>query len=93
MRNFEVEAMGMGTNSGYTGAFTKPIDNLIRGLVSGRVLHLFSGSSMIGQERIDMSHHNATVNCDIRQFIENDDRDWDWVVLDPPYAIIRAKTK
>ena len=94
MRKFEVEAIGMGTNNtGYPGAFPPAIQGLIQSQISGRVLHLFSGSSLIGNERVDIEHPNSTLKTDIRQFIDEDKRDWDWVVLDPPYAIIRADTK
>ena len=93
MRKFEVEAIGMGTNNGYAGAFTMPIQFLIKSLVNENTLHLFSGSSLIGQERVDIEHPNATLTCDIRQFVDNDERQWDWIVLDPPYAIIRADSK
>uniref|UniRef100_A0A6M3LZK2 Methyltransferase n=1 Tax=viral metagenome TaxID=1070528 RepID=A0A6M3LZK2_9ZZZZ len=94
MRKFEIEAVGMGTNNtGYPGAFPPAIQDLITKTVGGNVLHLFSGSSVIGNERVDIEHPNATVNSDIRQFIEQDEREWDWIVLDPPYAIIGADTK
>lgn len=94
MRKFDVEAIGMGTNNtDYPGAFPPAIQDLIKSLVGGEVLHLFSGSSLIGTERVDIEHPNATLHTDIRQFIKADDRQWNWVVLDPPYAIIRADTK
>lgn len=94
MRKFEIEAVGMGTNNtGYPGAFPPAIQSLIQGQISGKVLHLFSGSSLLGSERVDIEHLNSTLKTDVRQFIGEDARDWDWVVLDPPYAIIRADTK
>jgi len=94
MRKFELETIGMGTNNtGYPGAFPVAIQSLICGLTFGKVLHLFSGSSRIGDVRVDIEHKNATENCDIREFIENDGAYYNWVVLDPPYAIIRAETK
>jgi len=94
MRKFEFEVLGMGTNnSGYPGAFTPAIQKLISNLVSGKVLHLFSGSSLIGDERIDIEHPNATCHQDIKDFIATDMRTWDWTILGPPYAIIRAKSK
>ncbi|KKM06733.1 hypothetical protein LCGC14_1741060 [marine sediment metagenome] len=94
MRKFEIEAVGMGTNNtGYPGAFPPAIQTLIQSQISGKVLHLFSGSSLIGDERVDIEHPNSTLKSDIRQFISDDKREWDWVVLDPPYAIIRADTK
>ena len=94
MRKFQIEAVGMGTNnSGYPGAFPVAIQRLIRSVISGKVLHLFSGSSLIGDERIDLNHENATRNVNIREFINVDKRDWDWVILDPPYAITAAGKK
>lgn len=94
MRRFEMDSIGMGTNNtGYPGAFPPAIQDLITRTVSGRVLHLFSGSSLIGNERVDIEHPSATIHSDIRRFIEEDKRAWDWVVLDPPYAIIRADIK
>lgn len=94
MRKFEIEAIGMGTNNtGYAGAFPPAIQDLITSVVEGKVLHLFSGSSKIGDIRVDIEHPNATHNCDIRDFIETDSTLYEWVILDPPYAIIRANTK
>jgi len=94
VRKFEFEVMGMGFNdSSYPGAFTKPVEAIIKSHISGIVLHLFSGSSLIGDERIDIEHKNATVNCDVKEFIKVDERHWDWVVLDPPYNITRVGTK
>lgn len=90
----EVEALGMGfNNSGYPGAFTMPVQNIIKSLISGQVLNLFSGSSLIGNERVDIKHPNATINQNIKDFIKVDKRDWDYVILDPPYNITRTGTK
>lgn len=90
----EVEAIGMGFNvTGYPGAFTPKIHLLISGLVSPPTLHLFSGQSLIGDERVDLEHPNATCNCAVEVFIANDDRQWEFVILDPPYGIDRVKTK
>jgi len=86
--------IGMGfNNSGYPGAFTKPVDNIIKSHISGKVLHLFSGASLIGDCRVDIEHANATQNCDVKEFIATDNRQWDWVILDPPYNITRVGTK
>lgn len=94
MRQFEFEVLGMGfNNSGYPGAFTKPVAQIINSHIAGAVLHLFSGSSLIGDERIDIQHPNATMNCDVKEFIKTDRRHWDWVILDPPYNITRVGTK
>ena len=94
MRKFDIEVLGMGfNNSDYSGAFTLPVVNIIRSHISGKVLHLFSGSSFIGDERVDIEHPNATLKCDVKEFIESDNRHWDWVILDPPYNITRAGAK
>jgi len=94
MRRFEFEVLGMGfNNSSYPGAFTKTVQGIIESHIAGMVLHLFSGSSLIGNERVDIEHNNATLNCDVKDFIKTDKRHWDWVVLDPPYNITRVGTK
>ena len=94
MRKFEIEVMGMGfNNSDYAGAFTVPVQDIIKSHISGKVLHLFSGSSLIGDERVDIDHKNATINCDVKEFIKSDSRRWDWAILDPPYNITRVGTK
>lgn len=90
MRKFELEAVNMlAPSRKYPGAFGLNIDWIIRQLVDGndRVLHLFSGDSKIGQERVDIENKNATTNCEVGEFCKRDNRDWDWIVLDPPYAI------
>lgn len=92
MRKFEFEVIGMGMNSSnYPGAFTEPVKKIIKSVVSGKVLHLYSGSSLIGDERVDLEHPNATRNCRVEEFLGEDSRDWDWCLLDPPYAITRRK--
>jgi len=94
MRKFELAYLPPSATTGeYPGAFPPNVDIVIRRLVSGSVLHLFSGSSSIGEERIDIEHPNATQNMDVRDFITEDIRDWDWVILDPPYEISSAKSK
>ena len=92
MRRFEFEVLGMGMNSSdYPGAFTEPVRQIIKSVIYGKVLHLYSGSSLIGDERIDLEHSNATKHCRVEGFIKEDSRDWDWCLLDPPYAITRRK--
>jgi len=90
MRRFEFEVLGMGmNNSDYPGAFTEPVKQIIKSIIYGKVLHLYSGSSLIGDERVDLEHPNATKNMLVEDFIAQDTRDWDWCLLDPPYAITR----
>jgi len=90
MRKFEFEVLGMGMNSsGYPGAFTEPVKQIIKSILYGKVLHLYSGSSFIGDERVDLEHPNATINKRVEEFTSSDKREWDWIILDPPYAITR----
>jgi len=92
MQKFEFEVLALGMNNeDYPGAFTKPVQDIIKSTVEGTILHLYSGSSLIGDVRIDLEHPNATIHCRVEDFIETDQRDWDWVLLDPPYAITRRK--
>lgn len=80
------------TNS-YPGSFSPSVEATIRPLAKGRVLHLFSGQSLIGDERVDIERPEATINDDVARFITTDTRDWDWVILDPPYGITRCGSK
>ncbi len=91
-KNFDVEILGMGNNiTGYPGAFTPVVNKIILSLINPRdkVLHLFSGVSFIGDERIDIERLEATQRKDVIEFIETDNRKWDFVILDPPYEIKR----
>jgi hypothetical protein len=94
MKKFEVEAIGLGfNNSDYPGAFTPTIEQLIKSTINGKVLHLFSGSSLIGDERVDLEHPSATINQDVGIFLIEDNRNWNWVLLDPPYGLYRVGSK
>ena len=94
MRKFEIDYLPPSAATGeYPGAFPPNVGIVIKRLVKGRILHLFSGSSTIGEERIDINHPNATKNVNVKDFIKRDERYWDWVVLDPPYQITRTNTK
>lgn len=94
MRRFEFEVLGMGMNRGnYPGAFTPNVKAIIKSVIYGRVLHLYSGASLIGDERIDIEHPNASLNMRVEDFLQEDKRQWDFVLLDPPYAITRANLK
>ena len=92
---FEIEVIGMGNNiTGYPGAFTPVVNKIILSVLNyeSKVLHLFSGVSYIGDERVDIERPEATKKEDIIKFIENDKRKWDFVILDPPYEI-KQKSK
>lgn len=94
MRKFELEAIsGIPIVNQYPGSFPLSVDTIIRRTIKGKVSHLFSGSSILGEERIDIDHSNATKNMNVKEFIATDTREWDWVVLDPPYHITRTDIK
>ncbi len=94
MKKFELECLAPSATDGkYPGAFPPEVDIVIRQLVEGKILHLFSGSSLIGEERIDIEHPNATQNMNVKEFIKSDVRHWEWAVLDPPYQITRTDVK
>jgi hypothetical protein len=90
----EVKPEFMGFHKGeYQGAFPPAVEKRIKTLVSPPCLHLFSGSSRIGDCRVDLEHPNATVHDDVYHFIQEDNRNWAWVVLDPDYAVSRKHIK
>jgi len=93
-KNFDIEICGLGGNySGYPGAFTNKVKKIILNTLHGRVLNLFSGISNIGDTRIDYLRPEATNNCDVFDFIQKNKKTWDFVILDPPYAIKSAPNK
>lgn len=95
--NFDYEFKGLGFQTkGYPGAFTPIVEHDIKkALIQIRrdkgkpikVLHLFSGVSAIGDIRVDIERQEATDRVDVMAFIEQDQRWWDAVLLDPPYSI------
>lgn len=94
-KNFDIEVTGMGNNiTGYPGAFTDSVKQIINWVLkkheNPKVLHLFSGQSMLGDERIDLERPEATTRMDVMDFIRSDKRIWDFVILDPPYEIKRV---
>ena len=78
------EFMGF-NNTGYPGAFPSRVEKIIRSLAESPCLHLFSGRSKIGDVRIDLERPEATLNCDVLEFIRSNDKTWLTVVADPPY--------
>jgi hypothetical protein len=88
MRKFEVETLPLGiNNTGYPGAFTSNVEAVIKSVIYGRILHLYSGRSLIGDVRVDLKCPEATHNITIEEFITNDNSNYDWLILDPPYEI------
>ena len=80
-------------NTGYPGGFPSRVIKRIESIVQSPCLHLFSGSSKIGDVRIDINHPNATLNMNVYDFVQQDKRDWKFVVLDPDYHISRKDVK
>lgn len=80
-------------NTGYAGGFPSRVIKRLESIVQSPCLHLFSGSSKIGDERIDINHPNATKNMNVYEFIQQDKRNWKFVVLDPDYHISRKQVK
>ena len=89
-KNFDIEVTGMGFNiTGYPGAFTPVVKNIIEKTIHCKILHLFSGQSEIGEERIDIKHVNATKKINVKDFLRVNNQNWDWVLLDPPYNLMK----
>ncbi|MFH1231238.1 MAG: hypothetical protein V1709_07045 [Planctomycetota bacterium] len=91
MRKFAYELIGMGTAQGnYDGEFTPTVKHLILSHIKkepGKVLHLFSGASTIGDVRIDIDNPNATHNMAVEDYLEQSNDIFKWVLLDPPYLV------
>lgn len=88
---------GLGTNNtGFKGAFTPTVEKVLNSVIAqspGKVLNLFSGRSTLGDERVDLDRPEATYRGKVEDFVTEDHRMWEWVVLDPPYQIERAAEK
>lgn len=83
----KIHVGGLGNhNKGYPGAFTIPVEKVILSLIKSPCLHLFSGTSKIGDIRVDLERPEATHNMNVADFIIKDDNKWEWLVLDPPYS-------
>jgi adenine-specific DNA methylase len=84
-RFYEVEFARVDNGGHYPGSFTKKEYDWIHQFSTGKVLHLFSGSSLFGDCRVDLSHENATKNADVFEFLEQNSIYYDTILLDPPY--------
>jgi hypothetical protein len=80
-------------NTGYAGGFPSRVEERIQRIIQSPCLHLFSGSSRIGDERIDIKHPNATKKMNVYDFVQQDKHNWKFVVLDPDYCISRKDVK
>ena len=66
----DVITVSNGSNK-YPGDFTNKEILIIKKYAKGRIINLFSGSSTIGDFRIDFAHSNATENSDVFDWLEN----------------------
>ena len=86
-----IEAIFGGLHNGeYPGAFPPKVDELIRKITRDQhpILHLFSGSSNIGDVRVDVeSHPNVTHVMDAFNYIKSSEAQhkWSHVIGDPDY--------
>ena len=89
-------SLGFPKYPGYQGAFCtgphKVITTILADTPEEDILHLYSGSSEIGGTRVDYAHTNATHRQDVIEFIETNRRVWKFVLLDPPYDMVRTTT-
>lgn len=76
-------------NSGvenYPGNFTNEEIEIIKDNIIGKVLHLFSGRSLIGDIRVDFSQNEATIKGDVFEYLKiHQNEEIDTILLDPPY--------
>ncbi len=73
-------------DSGYFGGFHAKEEEIIRYYMKSPCLHLFSGSSKLGDVRVDLNpKSNATHIQDVLEFLEQNTQSFETVILDPPY--------
>lgn len=84
----KIITVGNGDNS-YYGNFTKKEKELIKHHILGFSLNLFSGKSLIGNARVDYTCAEATVNCDVFEYLETCVKFpisvFDTIIIDAPY--------
>jgi hypothetical protein len=94
MEVLEVKGQFMGMHNGeYPGAFPPAVESVIKKIVASPSLHFFSGSSTIGDVRVDAGHPNATLKMDVFDFMTSDVKKWKFVLADPPYDIQKENQK
>ena len=84
--NLKIINVSHGSNE-YPGNFTPKEIKIIKYNAKGKVLNLFSGSSKIGNVRVDFSHENATHKEDVFDFLYYH-LQWDYydtIIIDAPY--------
>ena len=81
---------------GYKGSFHPNVEKVIKEIIKDRFcVHLFSGSSKIGNVRIDIDNPNATINQNVYDFIQEYKLEESNAVLllDPDYHLKRNDLK
>ncbi len=81
-----------GKKTEFKSAWPLALDRKIRAIAQPPILHLFSGASSLGDERVDLTHPNSTIKQNVFDFIKTDERDWNFVILDPPWQIGKSKS-
>ena len=91
MKKFNYEAIGMGTARGtYDGQFTPVVEKIIKywfNKYPGKVLHLFSGASKIGDVRVDIDNPNAHWQMEVETYLKRSQDNFEWILLDPLYLV------
>jgi len=82
----KLKIITIGNNkSNFIGAFVNKEINIIKKWIEPPCLHLFSGSSLIGETRIDISHQNATHNIDVFEYLKLAPNTNNTIIIDAPY--------
>lgn len=83
---------------GYKGSFHPNVESVIKPIIEGKFcVHLFSGSSKLGEVRVDIQHPNASYNGNVYDFIQVYELPPDCgksiLLLDPDYHLKRNDLK
>lgn len=78
----ELIKVGNGTSE-YPGNFTKKEIQIIKKNIKGKVLHLFSGKSNIGDIRVDFI--NGNIKSDVFLFLGYNQTHFNTILIDAPY--------
>ena len=71
----------------WIGGFSPLEINLINKYTKSSILHLFSGSSSIGEIRVDINPKSqATIIDDVFKYIQNNNEKFNTILLDPIYS-------
>ena len=82
---YDLEFSNVDNGGKYPGSFTKKEYSWLSQFSKGKILHLFSGSSQLGDIRVDLANLAATINADVFKYLSQPLDHFDTVILDPPY--------